>query len=129
MPRGRLGQRILSAGELSEEKLPCKVSAELSEDGEFHLSVSATGEYVSGGRVGASFDYSDDAEKTDIPHHLAERVNKALNAVLEEAHEELKEEFQRERNNAIGIQAAAVAAQTNGSGGSGTAVVEVGGQA
>jgi hypothetical protein len=124
MARGRLGSRLAPPEALSDEKMPCKVSAELGEDGEFHLSVSATGEYVIGGRVGASFDFKSDEAESDIPHDLAQKVYDALNAVLEEAHEELKEEFQRERNNAIGIHAAA-ASQPAGEAGS----VEVGGQA
>lgn len=97
MARGRLGNTSIFNNKLSDNTTPCRISAQLEEGGNVTISVTATGEYVSGSVVSASI------ETNEIPKNILALVQKALEAVLNEVHDDIKEEFQRERANAIHI--------------------------
>jgi hypothetical protein len=98
-PRGRLGAQLRAVqaeGDKSpKQRYSCYVSASLTEGGEMVLQVNGAAEYLDGSRVGAVL------EGDDIPQKLANDVRKALQAVLDEGHESLKEEVDRETAFAI----------------------------
>ena len=91
MPRGRIGHRFAPTSESSSKTEPCRVSAQLDEDGTLIVSVSASGEYIQGARVAAHIDTD------EIPDDLKEKVRAVLQEVLDDAHDDLKDEFNRER--------------------------------
>jgi hypothetical protein len=94
MPRGRLAPNTFGL-KTSEQTEPCQVSAQLSEDGTLTLAVTASGAYIEGGLVAAHI------EQDEIPADLVAKVKAALWAVLQEAHDDLKDEFTRARHEAL----------------------------
>jgi hypothetical protein len=99
-PRGRLGAQLRAVGAPSDtspkQRFACYVTASLTEGGELVIQVNGAAEYLDGSRVGATL------EGDDIPEKLAEGVRKALQAVLDEGHDSLKDEVDRETTFAIG---------------------------
>lgn len=93
--RGRLGREINAKlpevpyhGPLN--LLACHVNASLTEGGELTLSVNGRAEYAEGSHVGGTI------ELDEVPQDLIDNLKKALEAVLEECHNDLKEELERE---------------------------------
>lgn len=99
--RGRLGAQLRSvlanADYSPKERHACTVSASLSEDGTLTLQVTGAAQYLEdvGSRVAAVI------EQHEIPETLQSHVAQALRAVLNEAHEDLKAELDREVRFAI----------------------------
>ncbi len=69
---------------------PCSVTALLTEDGDLKISVQAASEFRAGSRIGHSF------ETHEVPGKLRDQVQKALQAVLDEAHDDLKVALNRD---------------------------------
>ena len=104
-PRGRLGREINArripahySGHLNTHA--CHVNASLAEDGTLTININGRAEYREGAHIGASIDTD------EVPEKLAEALRKALQAVLDDGHEPLKEELEREARAAYDFDAA-----------------------
>lgn len=97
--RGRLGSKLAPGAKADRSPISldaCSVTATYTEGGALTIAVSGRAEYLPGAYVGATI------EGDEIPQALREKVQKALTAVLDEAHDDLKAEALRETYDAVG---------------------------
>lgn len=100
-PRGRLavqhGRPTPRRDGKPLERSACRVSAELTEAGDLKVDISGRVEYTADGHVGSSL------STADIPPAHLKAIKDALEAALDEAHDDLKEELARECQLALAV--------------------------